>query len=156
MDKNYESYYRLFESSWGILIGYSGKIIEANSSSTSDDLIKINSSIFLQLDIPSENKYIKDNLQMIVNGIKWVSSFFTNKSPLIIVINKIDLNFCNFQIEGLFFGIANWICNYLNKPLPTFYYKYDNINNKYLFWFDVDDIKSRQLLYPDVPDSADL
>jgi hypothetical protein len=149
--KDYESYFRLFQSSWGILIGFVGNIME-KSLEIEDNLIEINSYLSLRLNIPSQNKYIHDNKSIIQNGILWVSDIIPNKEKKIIEINIIDLNFCNFQIEGLFFGIANWICTYYQISMPNYYSKYDKIQNKYIFWFAENDMKSMSLLYPDVLD----
>lgn len=145
--KNYESYFRLFQSSWGILIGFTGNIIE-NNIDLEDGLIEIDNYLSLRLNIPNQYKYIYDNKSMLENGILWVSDIIPDKKKKIIEINMIDLNFCNFQIEGLFFGIANWICNYYQISMPNYFYKYDKVQNKYIFWFAENDIKSMNLLYP--------
>jgi hypothetical protein len=146
--KDYESYFKLFQSSWGILVGFVGTVIE-DSQVIEDNLIEINSCLFLRLNIPIQNKYIHDNKSIIENGILWISDIIPNTGgKKIIEINMIDLNFCNFQIEGLFFGIANWICNYYQITMPNYHSKYDRIQNKYMFWFAENDAKSMNLLYP--------
>jgi len=118
--ENYESYFRLFKTSWGILIGFSGNIKE-DIIDADVNLIKINHSLTLKLNIPEQNKYIHSNKTLIENGILWVYDNIPNKKNIIVEINQIDLNFCNFQLEGLFFGVANWLCNYYNINMPNYY-----------------------------------
>jgi hypothetical protein len=151
--QDYESYYRLFKTSWGILIGFAGNI-RKDLGNKETNLIKINDFLYLKLNIPNQNKFIHDNRYLLENGILWVANILPDKTHVIIEINKIDLNFCNFQIEGLFFGMSNWLCSYYNIDIPNYYSKYDKNTNSYLFWFDVDDEKSVKLLYPDGSDMS--
>ncbi|MDA6070852.1 hypothetical protein NJT12_14635 [Flavobacterium sp. AC] len=145
---DYESYFRLFKSSWGILIGFKGEILEMSEEFEMNDLIKINDFLYLQLNISNENKYIHNNKTKLENGIQWVSEIFPKQKKVLIKINEIDLNFCNFQIEGLFFGIASWICNYYKVEMPNYHSTFDKDSNKYLFSFDENDEISKKLLYP--------
>lgn len=146
--KNFESYFRLFKSSWGILIGIKGEILDFELPKEDKEIYHIVDDIYLEINIPLQNKYIHSNKIFIINGIKWVKNKLPRKK-ILLRINEIDLNFCNFQIEGLFFGAANWICKYYNEELPEFESRFDKKDNKYYFMDD----SLEKLLYPD---SADL
>ncbi|SHL02039.1 hypothetical protein SAMN05444484_10133 [Flavobacterium chilense] len=149
--ENHKSCFRLFKSSWGILIEFAGKI---NNATEDDDLksepnlIKINDSLFLKLNISEQNKFIHENTIYLENGLLWISDSIPDKKTKIIEIDNIEFDFLNFQIEGLFLGIASWICNYYQIPMPNYFCMYDSDHKKYLFWFD--DIRSKKLLYPNV------
>lgn len=145
---NYESYFKLFKSSWGILIGFKGEILEVPEVFVMGDLIKINDFLYLQLNVSNDNKYIHNNKTKLENGIRWVSAYFPKQKSFLVKINEIDLNFSNFQIEGLFFGIASWVCNYYKAEMPNYHSTFDKDSNKYLFGFDENDEVSKELLYP--------
>ena len=94
--ENHKSCFRLFKSSWGILIEFAGKI---NNATEDDDLksepnlIKINDSLFLKLNISEQNKFIHENTIYLENGLLWISDSIPDKKTKIIEIDKIDLIF---------------------------------------------------------------
>lgn len=141
---NFESYFRLFKSSWGILIGIKGDIIDDEISFVEKNIYHIVDEIYLELNIPLQNKYVHENKTYLINGIKWVKNVFPDKK-ILLRINEVDLNFCNFQVEGLFFGVANWICKYYNMELPEYECRFNNEENKYYFINE----SLEKLLYPD-------
>ena len=135
----HEHFYKLFKTSWGILIGFKGQIGRLNDTEDFSKLIKISDSIFLKLTISEKNKFIHENINKIINGIIWAASQLHIDENILIVIDEIDLNFCNFQIEGLFFGIAEWLCSYYNLKIPPYMSTYNRDLNKYEFSFEKSD-----------------
>lgn len=129
----YEAYYRVFKTSWGILIGFRGEFLEMPDSSLLSNATQINDTLFFSWDIPEENLLPYKNRFLIENGIRWVANEIPSDKTLLINLKSLDVNFCNFQIEGLFFGIAYWICSYYNIQVPLHEVKYDSQLNKYLF-----------------------
>ncbi|MFH6995093.1 hypothetical protein [Flavobacterium sp. FlaQc-48] len=150
--ENHNSCFRLFKSSWGILIEFTGKINDVTEEDleAETNLTQINDSLFLKLNISKQNKFIYANKFYLENGLLWVSDSIPDKKITIIEIDKIEFDFLNFQIEGLFLGIASWICNYYQIPMPEYSCIYDRDHKKYLFYFN--DIRSKKLLYPNVPE----
>lgn len=145
--QDFESHFIVSKTSWRIYISFAGNIIEKNSETA--DLIKINDFLFLKLNIPETNQYIHGNKLLIENGILWIADSIPDKSPKIIEIHTIDFNFMDFQIEGLFFGIAHWLSAYYNIEMPAYNVKYERHKRKYIFWFNEDHKEATNLLYPE-------
>lgn len=139
------SLFKIIESSWGIIIEIKGKI-ELFSSKNISGIVKIDDFLFLDL---SKYEYMSDeNKNKIINGLVWVNNLIPKDKKIVLIVEEFSLNPANFQIEGLFFGMAQWISSYYNFPLPDFHYKYSKTTNKYIFWFDESDKRSSDLLYP--------
>ena len=147
----HESYLKLIKSSWGIVIGYKGEIISTDKENPDPDFEQLCDSVFLKLRLTLNHVYVEQIKILIENGIRWIAVVLPVNSNLYITVTEIDFNMCNFQIEGFFFGVANWLCNYFNIEMPQFSYFYDRKLNSYFFYFDEDDNdQSFNLLYPEV------
>ena len=146
----FESFYAISKSSWGIRIGFTGEFINNPTDLLLTDSIKINHNVYLKLQLNNiESPYMIENRWRLENGVKWVESLIPEDIRILITLNSIDFNLCDFQPEGFFFGIADWICKFYNINMPVYYYSYDNKVRRYFFWFDDKDIFSTKLLHPD-------
>ncbi|WCO03467.1 hypothetical protein [Psychroserpens ponticola] len=138
MEKQFTSIYRIREYglSWGIRIQISARI-EKDSGG-----IKISHNLFYENKV--ENiKLTTQEINLLLAGIKWVNSLIINKIkfPIKIVLEKIELNECDYQSEGLFYAIAFWASETFKFSLPQYEFKYDEENGKYIFPNLTDDIE---------------
>lgn len=140
----HESALKIIECSWGIIIEIKGTIEPITENETKGK-VKINDFLFLDLS-KYENMNI-ENKNKISNGLVWVSDLIPKNERTVIRIVELGINPSNFQIEGLFFGMALWLSTYYGFSLPKFYHSYSKEQNKYLFWFENNNERNLELLY---------
>lgn len=111
---------------WGIIITINGKLTHK----------KIDTNMVignLYVDISNVEYLSVTEKEFIVKGIKWIYSYSKIKEATTLTITKLVLNPCDYQAEGLFFAIANWLSKELNFEMPKYEYYFDSLNNKYVF-----------------------
>ena len=101
---SFENYYKLFKTSWGILIGLKGDFIEKPELNLVDSVTQIRNNLYFDLNIPEKNLFIHSNRTLLENGIRWVADNLPSDKRILIKLNQIDMNFSNFQLEGFFFN----------------------------------------------------
>ena len=128
MNSSYTNY-RILKSGWGIWIQ-----ITASSEFSVNDGIKISENISLEYKV-SNIKLSKEQKGYIQDGLIWISpklEAIINK-PVKIILEEIVLVFTDYQIEGLFYASAFWVCEHFGLEMPLYDYGFDSKNNKYIF-----------------------
>ena len=122
------SLYKIRETHWGIYIK-----IKANTENSNQGQ-KISENIFLEYQIDNIN-ITEEEKDLLKAGLKWVSPNIEEKinSFTKITLTEIELNECDYQIEGMFYGIAFWASEHFGFDLPEYNYSYDKKSNKYIF-----------------------
>lgn len=132
----FESMLRISKTSWCIQVIYKGAFINDPEQSLLNESIAVTPNIYLLVSLEEGfKKFINDNIALLVNGIKWVEHVFPENETVLISIDDILLNFCDFQAEGFLFGIAHSICEYYKKPMPQYTVSFNRDKWKYQFKF---------------------
>jgi hypothetical protein len=125
--------YQLLKSSWGIVIFL--EIDEILSPSINETDIRITDNIFLRI-----NDTYKLNKKTIADwmgaGIKALSAEINKKvsnANVCYEVKGIDFNYADFQDEGLYCAVQEWISKYYEIALTPIDIKYDREKNKYIF-----------------------
>ncbi len=125
--------YQLLKSNWGIVIFL--EIDEILNPSTNETDVRITDNIFLR--VTDTYKLNKETITYWMGaGIKALAGKINNKisnQTVCYDIRKIDLNYADFQEEGLYCAIQEWISKYYDIALTPVDIKYDHETNKYIF-----------------------
>lgn len=119
----------ILESTWGIIISQEGYVKEFKSF---DDELIISKVDNIYLSLPNNQLMSKEYKQFLIDGFRWVKDLI-NKKNIIVVINQFDINPSNFQIDGLFFSMAQWLSTYYEFNLPYYEVTFNSLKNKYQF-----------------------
>ncbi len=128
MKKSSTSLYRIRKTSWGIWVQISASV------KNSDQGDKISDNLYFEY--KDNTKHLTDvEIELLKEGLTWVSLIIEKKisTPTTITLNKIELNHCDYQVEGMFYGIAFWASEHFEFDLPEYQFKYDVKQNKYMF-----------------------
>ncbi|WP_074407909.1 MULTISPECIES: hypothetical protein [Aquimarina] len=128
MQKSSTSLYRIRKTSWGIWVQISAGV---KNSSQGD---KISDNLYFEY--KANTTHLTDvEIELLKEGLTWVSTIIEKKinTPTTITLNKIELNHCDYQVEGMFYGIAFWASEHFGFDLPEYQFKYDVKKNKYMF-----------------------
>lgn len=123
--------YKIFKSGWGIWVKVTARIEEANISD-----IPISNRICLKKGIKNKNIVLSETeLDYLTRGLKWISDQIEEQiqQPISIIIEEIQIIYCDYQEEGLFYAIASWAAEYFKFTLPTYQYEFNKIKNRYEF-----------------------
>lgn len=130
-----EHIFRALKTGWGIWIGINAEEIEIDKHKM--DIIEVSKNI--RVETSFRNKFFwrnsdnQEEVDLIVNGLKWVAPYFSVKENHTIYINNIQLIITDYQKEGLFYAIAEWASKYYKFELPEYKYHYDINTSKYYF-----------------------
>lgn len=128
MKKSSTSLYRIRKTSWGIWVQISASV------KNSDQGDKISDNLYFEY--KDNTTHLTDvEIELLKEGLTWVSLIIEKKisTPTTITLNKIELNHCDYQVEGMFYGIAFWASEHFEFDLPEYQFKYDVKQNKYMF-----------------------
>jgi len=126
--------YRIIKSSWGVHISldaYWQPLSEFNDSSTkiSEKLFFAQKSKFIT---EEEAEFLKLGLKLVADKI---DELFKNKEAIVVVVQEVLFNDCDYQQEGLACAIMGWISREFNLTEPTVDVSFDRANNQYIFRF---------------------
>lgn len=133
MQKSSTSLYSIRKTSWSIWVQISASVENSNQGE------KISDNLFYEY--KANTTHLTDiEIELLKEGLTWVSSIIEKKinSPTKITLNKIELNHHDYQVEGMFYGIAFWASKHFGFDLPEYQFNYDLKKNKYMFP-DLDD-----------------
>lgn len=128
MQKLSTSLYRIRKTSWGIWVQISASVKNSNQGD------KISDNLYFEY--KDNTTHLTDvEIELLKEGLTWVSLIIEKKisTPTTITLNKIELNHCDYQVEGMFYGIAFWASEHFEFDLPEYQFKYDVKQNKYMF-----------------------
>lgn len=123
--------YKIIKSTWGIWIKITAKVAKANVSA-----IPISNHIYLKKEIKKKNIVLNETeLDYLTRGLKWISDQIEEQiqQPISIIIEEIQIIYCDYQEEGLFYAIASWAAEYFKFKLPTYQYEFNKTKNRYEF-----------------------
>lgn len=114
-------------TSWTIYIEVDGDIIYGRTTNSVQvtDNIRVDISTAIGLD--------EDEKRLIIEGIKWVLNHIPDSKEITIFIKQVNFNVCDYQKEGLFFAIANWLSKKFRFDMPKYEIKFNKKINKYEF-----------------------
>ncbi len=124
--------YRLLKSSWGISIDMTSSIEDKNNLPT-NDLIKISDNIDLLVESKFDNDIVRKLLRL---GILRVLENIEPKMPYensVIVINDIQFPITDFQVEGIYGAMIQYLSNHFSFGSPEIRTSFDKTTNKYIF-----------------------
>jgi len=125
--------YQILKSSWGIVIFLD--IDEILNPTINETDIQITDTIFLR--ISDTYKLDKEIIvRWIGSGIKALSTEIskkTNEGNVCFDVKGIDFNYTDFQEEGLYCAVQEWISKYYDIALTPVDVKYNRETNKYIF-----------------------
>jgi hypothetical protein len=127
--------YQLLKTSWGIVIFL--EIDEILNSIINDTDIAVTDKIYLR--ISDTCRLDKETIaDWIGDGIKALAEEISKKIGNVTVcfdVKGIGFNYIDFQEEGLYCAVQEWISKYYEIPLPPVDVRYDRETNKYIFNF---------------------
>lgn len=125
--------YVLLKSSWGIVIFLDVEELLAPSLLNTDILVCDN--VFLRIDDDVRlNKEIAE--RYISQGIRSLSEVLYDRLQGRVVcffVKAIEFNNTDFQVEGLYCAIREWIGKYYDIEIDAVKVRYEQIQNKYIF-----------------------
>lgn len=125
--------YVLLKSSWGVVIFLEVEEIR-NPVLQEGDILVVN-RIYLRLE--SIDKLPKEDVEIILTqGIKSLSGLIVNQlgdESVCYHVKSIDFNYTDFQIEGLYCAIREWIAKYYNIQITPVSVMFDAEKNRYIF-----------------------
>ena len=122
------SIYKIRKASWGIIIKITA------SSEKRKHREKISNNVFYDYNVKNIHlTYLEKHL--LKKGLIWISPLIENKidDSICISITEIELNLCDYQVEGMFYGIAHWASEHFDFQLPRYEFSFDKEKNKYIF-----------------------
>ena len=114
----YFSKYRVLKSSWGIAINITGSIEEIISAEN-------------EFQVVGKSLTAADKAQ-IIQGLKSLSDNFPGKKYSICV-QELNFNYCDFQIEALYWASRDWLSKALNIKVSDPEVFYNSKDRKYIF-----------------------
>lgn len=124
MDQHRNTYF-VRKSSWGIIIIQEGFIIK--EFELLDSFYELGNGVYLNIIFNLSEDY----LRFLIDGAKWVLDYIDD--DILITISNIELNPNDFQKEGLFFSMAEWLSTYYDFALPEFEVNFDRTKNEYVY-----------------------
>jgi hypothetical protein len=112
--------YRVLKTSWGIAIDMEGVLEEISADKNT---ITISEKILIQ----NEKEQIETGLQSVFSEIANKDKKYT------IEIQKVQFNYSDFQLDGLYWASRDWLSKALKTKISEPIVSYDKIFNKYLF-----------------------
>lgn len=132
-----EHIFKALKTSWGIwiLIDAEEILLDNNTMNISEVSENIRIETSFRRKFFMRNSENQEEVDLILNGLKWVSPLFAVKKNHTIFIHKISFAnvITDYQKEGLFYAIAEWAAKYYKFELPKYSYYYDRKTNKYYF-----------------------
>lgn len=124
-------HYKISKTGWGIFISITANVytnIEYNNS-----MFKIDNNFYVDFsEVPLiTSDKIKENL--LVSGISWVKKYIKFEGSMVLKIHKLDINFTDFQNEGLYYAIAFWLSKYFTFEMPHYNCYFNKESNTYIF-----------------------
>ncbi len=118
------------KTSWGIFVSIDVEEIPFVDTMQYD--VKITETIFLKLDWDS-NPYKNEVLEWISKAIINTIEKISIPNPICFHITKLDFNECNFQEEGFYYVMLEWLAKKYKFELPQLNAYYDRETNRYIF-----------------------
>lgn len=124
----------LLKSSWGIVIFLD--IDEVREPVLQENDILVANMIYLRVD-RLEKLQQEAAERMLSDGIRSLADLIVNQLAGEMVcfhVRAIDFNYTDFQIEGLYCAVREWISIYYNVPVKPVQVEYDVNSNRYVFY----------------------
>ena len=121
----------MFKVGWGIFINITASVI---TDIEYDSLYeKIDNHLFVDCtEVPLlVNSHLEKNL--LLNGVFAVKDKLPISTNLLLKIHKIECNPADYQDEGLYYAIAEWLSKYFNFDMPPYECYYDKQIHRYVF-----------------------
>ncbi len=123
--------FTILKGTWGISIGFKGNILSKDDSNREKISLNLGYSLIINTSLAQELK------QMFINGLNWCllsnEEFFNKQENKTIEIEDFSFSITDFQIEGLFYGAAEWLSWLYNHTCPEYKWRYDKDQNNYVF-----------------------
>jgi hypothetical protein len=130
--------YRLLRASWGIVIFLDIKELIGYDPNSSDIIIE--NGISLRID--KSIIYLRDKIEFyFLMGLKGIAQYIPKKmesDQICFYLKSIDFTDFDFQEEGLYCAVQEWVAKYYDIEIPPVKVEYDKGLNKYVFDFKID------------------
>ena len=128
--------YMLLKGSWGIVIFLD--MDEVREPVLQENDILVANKIYLRVD--RWGKLQQETAErMLSEGIRSLADLIVNQlagGTVCFNVKSIEFNYTDFQIEGLYCAVREWISTYYNFPLEPIQVEYDVNQNRYFFFLE--------------------
>lgn len=87
----------------------------------------------ISLDISNVGYLSEQEKNYLTCGVRWVYDLIKIENETLVKIESIRFNPCDYQAEGLFFAMAEWLSKEYDFEMPEYSYHFDKENNRYIF-----------------------